>query len=132
MKNLAVIFCLFASSSLRAGTSAYELNLDISVRGKHVSSPRLTVKEGEIASITQSANGEKFYLDVIATEVPGKSKNAILMKFVLGTISVAGDKKVIGTPQIISIENNKAEISSGDSSGNEELSLSVVAKRTVL
>ncbi len=54
------------------------------------------------------------------------------MKFVNGTISATGEKTIVATPQIISLENLKAEIMIGDQPGKEDLSLAVVATRKIL
>jgi hypothetical protein len=132
MKTITALFSLLISSSVFASTNGYDLKIELSMHGKHVSSPRVTTKEGEVASVTQEANGEKIFMDVIATEKPTNNKQAILMKFVIGTISAEGIRTVVATPQVISIANEKAQITLSNEQGKEDLSVSVIASRKAL
>lgn len=132
MGKLMALICFLVGSSALANTNAYELKMELSMNGKHVSSPRLITEEGKQASITQESDGKKMFIDVIATEKETDNKQAILMKFVIGTISATGKKTIVSTPQIISLENLKAEITIGDQPGKEDLSLAVVATRKIL
>jgi hypothetical protein len=132
MGKITTLICILVGSSAFASTNGYDLKMELSMNGKHVSSPRVITKEGETASITQDSNGEKIFMDVIATEKPTDNKQAILMKFVVGTISATGEKKIVSTPQIIALENQKAEIKVGNQPGKEDLALSVIATRKAL
>ena len=128
MKSVTAVILFFFSLSAIAGPKAYELKIDFSMHGKHVSSPRIIVKEGESATITQESNGEKIFMDVIVT---GKKK-AITMKFELSTLTAAGEKKIFSAPKIIALENEKAQISVGNENDKDLLDMSVVANRTTL
>ncbi len=132
MEKFMGLICFLVGSTVLASTNAYDLKIELSMNGKYVSSPRLITEEGKQASITQESEGKKIFIDVIATEKPTGSKQAILMKFVIGTISATGEKKIVSTPKIITLENKKAEITIGDQPGKEDLSLSVVATRKTL
>ena len=129
MKKMAVLLFLMVGSSALATLRTYDLKVNLTMNGKHVSSPQIIAKEGETASMTQELNGEKIFMDVIATENTAKDKNAIFMKFSVGTISAKGEKKIISTPQILALENQKAEIQVVDEKDHENLSISVVAIR---
>lgn len=131
-KLTALIFCFFIASSAFASTNGYDLKMEVSMNGKHVSSPRVITKEGETASITQDSNGNKMFVEVVATEKPTDNKKAIHMNFVVGTISPTGEKKIEATPQIITMENEKATISVGNKKGKSDFSLTVIAKRKAL
>lgn len=123
-------FVILVGSPALAKSNAYDLKMELSLNGKHVSSPRILTKEGESASVTQEANGEKVFLDVIATEKPTNNKPGILLKFVVGTVSATGEKTTVSTPQIIALENEKAQISV--TAKDREMSLSVSASRKTL
>ncbi|CAN5672421.1 hypothetical protein BH10BDE1_BH10BDE1_16550 [soil metagenome] len=131
MKAVLTAFILFSSSAF-AGTNGYDLKIDLSVNGKNVISPRVIVKEGMMASVTEDTRGDKTYVEVTATEKPDGAKRAILMKFVVGKIMGDGTRKIISTPQIVALENSKAEIKVGKAGTEDELSLSVVALRKAL
>lgn len=131
MKKITTIFLLLIGSPAFASTIGYDLKVELSMNGKHVSSPRLITREGETASITQESNGKKIFMDVIAMEEPTDNQQGILMSFVVGTISAMGEKKIVSTPKIITLENEEAQITVGQQ-GQEELSLSIVATRKVL
>ena len=132
MGKIVALVCFLIGSSALASSNAYELKMELSMNGKHVSSPRIITEEGKPASVIQDSDGKKMFIDLIATENKTENKQAILMKFVIGTMSAAGEKKILYTPQIITLENKKAEIKIGDQPGKEDLSLSVVAIRKTL
>jgi type II secretory pathway component GspD/PulD (secretin) len=132
MIKVMALFCFFFSTASFAATNGYSMKMELSVKGKLVSSPRIVVKVGEFASVTQDSQGEKTFIEVVATEVPGKKEPAIAMNFVVGTISASGEKTVLANPKIITLENNKAEISQGDQPGQKNLSLSVIVTRVAL
>ena len=126
MKILGMVF-LMTFETVIASTNNYNLSLDLTLNGKHVSSPRIIVKEGEIASISQKTANEKQFIDVIATR---KKPNNILMQFTLGTIDKNGIKHISARPQIIAKENVQTKITQGNSE-KEEFSLSVIATRLI-
>lgn len=130
-KLVAVIYFL-AGASVFASTNGYDLKMELSINDKHISSPRIIAKEGETALVTQDSNGEKIFVEVIATEKPTDNKKSILMRFVIGTISSTGEKKILSTPQMIALENERAEISVGNQAKKVDLDLSIIATRKVL
>ena len=132
MVKLTALFFIFIASSAFAYTHSYGLNIDLSLDGKLVSSPKMNVKEGQTASITQDSNGKKTFIQVVALEQPTNGKAAILMKFVVGTISSTGEKTILSTPQILTLENEKAEVSVGSRKESSDLKLSVIATRKSL
>lgn len=131
-KILMAMVCLF-SVSVFASQKAFDLKMDLSIEGKHVSSPRIVVKEGEKGTITQESNGQKSFIEVVAKEDKAPNgKQAIFMTFVVGKIANDGTRTVISQPQIISIPNEKAQISVGEKGNPDLLSLSVIANKTTL
>ncbi len=128
MKILGLTF-LLACSSAFASITSYDLKMDLSLNGKHVSSPRIIAKEGEIASIVQKSDDKETFIDVVTTKAD--TKNAVLMKFTVGTIGKNGERTILARPQIIAKENETAKISQGETGGQELLSLSVTAKRQI-
>jgi hypothetical protein len=59
-------------------------------------------------------------------------KQAIFMKFVVGQIAGDGSKTILSQPQVISIPNEKAQITVGENGKPEAVSLSVIATKTTL
>ncbi len=130
MKLLGILF-LATSSPAFAASTAYDLRMDLALDGKHVSSPRVIVKEGESATVTQEIDSQTQFIEVIAT--PGKiQKHAgILMKFIIGTIGPNGERTILAKPQVLATEGKPARITQNNSkSGAEQLSLSVTAHKT--
>ncbi len=125
-------FCFMAAILIcapgQAKTNAYDLKLDLSVKGKPLPSSKVTVKEGEQTSLTQSTSTDKTFVDVIAVEdSPGNS--IIKVKFVMGTILPSGERKVLTSDEILANENQPAKVSLSTSKGEEDFSFVVTAKR---
>lgn len=127
-----LITLLLTSSTSFAATQAYEMKVEFSINGQVVSSPKIHTLDGESTTVTQKNeyNVETF-VEVTATEGQGgiKDNKAILMKFKIGTIE-NGERKVLAEPQIMTIENKKAEISITNLKEDKaHVSLSVIAER---
>lgn len=133
MRKILLPAVVLSSSIAFAAKDGYELKVDLSINGKLVSSPMIRTVAGEKASITQKTDTEETFIDVVATEGQGeiKGNKAILMKFIVGTIE-NGERKILAQPQIMTTENNKAEISIGHDEEKDHLNLSVIAERKSL
>ena len=129
MKKLGLLLLLAGSSALAA--KGYDLKMDLSLNGKHVSSPRLIVKAGETASISQKTDTEESFIEVVATEGSIQNHQSILMNFIVGVIDQNGQIVIKAKPQILANENEAAQITVGENNG-DEISLSVVATRKSL
>lgn len=123
---------IVGNSAFAATTNGYDLKMDLSLNGKHISSPRVIVKESETATITQKTDTEETFIEVVAAEREIQNHKGILMKFTVGTISKDGQRTIISKPQILANENEKAQITVGKSGGSVNLSLSVLAQRKSL
>lgn len=121
---------LFFGNTVFAAQAGYELDMKLSLDGKHVSSPRLIVKEGEAGLIVQKTDTEESFIEVVATEGAIQNNTGILMKFVVGVIAPDGTRTVLSKPRILAMENQ--QITVGNENGQESISLSVIAKRTSL
>lgn len=130
MKLVAIILAFMGSSAF-AFTNAYDLKMDLSINGKHVSSPHIFVKAGEMGSVSQKTDTEENFIEVIATEGQVQNQKGIMMNFTVGYIGKNGERTVVSTPQILAKENEPALFTVGQKNGTE-LSLSVVAKRKSL
>lgn len=128
MKMLGLTF-LFACSSVIASTTSYELKMDLSLNGKHVSSPRIIANEGEVATIVQESDDKETFIDVITTKAD--IKNTVMMTFTVGTIGKNGERTILARPQVLARENEAASFSQGKTGGQEIISLSVTAKRQI-
>jgi hypothetical protein len=123
---------LIYSGVVGASEQGFDLKMNLSLKGEHISSPRVVVKDGEMATVVQNSGSEKTFMEVVATENRVNGKNAISMKFSIGKIDVDGIKRIISEPQIIALENEKAEMILDDKDGRQDISLSVTATRKEL
>lgn len=116
-----------------ASQKAYEMEVDISVKGKPTSQAKVIVLEGEKATVTQKDGAQKTFFEITAkdTEAPD-GQPAIHLDFVIGTIEKDGTRSVVSRPRIITLENEKASITMGNEDGSEELALTLVARRKSL
>jgi C4-type Zn-finger protein len=132
MLKLVLGFFLIMSSAF-AGTSGYDLKFDISLNGKHISSPRIYVVEGAVAAIEQKNSTDSSYIEVKATETMVSNKKRIKINFTLGVVDNFGQKTVISKQNIIAKENELVKITLNENEDNSKhLALSVVAKRKSL
>lgn len=131
---LKLILGLFlVTSSAFAGTNGYDLKFDLSLNGKHVSSPRMSVLEGAVASIEQKNSTDSSYIEVKATEVVVSNKKRIKMNFTVGVVDKFGQKAVISKQNVIVRENELVKITLNENEDNSKhLALSVIAKRKSL
>ncbi len=130
MKLVAIVLAFIGSTAF-ASTNGYDLKMDLSLNGKHVSSPRLIVKAGETAYINQKTDTEESFIEVVATEGSIQNHQGILMNFIVGVIDQNGQRVIKAKPQILAKENEAAQITVGENNG-DEISLSVVATRKSL
>lgn len=130
MKLLGLALLMVGSSAF-ASTNGYDLKMDLSMNGKHVSSPRIIVKAGEKGTINQKTDTEESFIEVVATEGQVQNNKGIMMNFTVGYIGKNGERTIVSKPQILAKENEPAQITVGEKDGTE-LSLSVVAKRKSL
>lgn len=130
MKLLGLALLMVGSSAF-ASTNGYDLKMDLSMNGKHVSSPRIIVKAGEKGTINQKTDTEESFIEVVATEGQVQNNKGIMMNFTVGYIGKNGERTIVSKPQILAKENEPALITVGEKDGTE-LSLSVVAKRKSL
>ena len=136
--HIFVSFCALTLASVSASASpttppgggVYDLRMELSLNGKPVSAPRVVVREGEPATITQGNAEGTTFVEVTAAEGSIQGRNGILMKFEVGTISPAGKRQVLATPRVLAREGEPARITQADTkTGAEMISLSVVARK---
>jgi len=130
MKFGVLISCLLVSVSAFA-THGYKLDMELSVDGKNVSSPRLMVLEGKKGSITQESSNEKTFIEVVAKEGWVENHKGIMLNFKVGYIGADGQKTIFANPQVLAKENEPAQITV-ENQNHEKLSLSVIATRKSL
>ncbi|MGZ3746997.1 MAG: hypothetical protein ACXWRE_06510, partial [Pseudobdellovibrionaceae bacterium] len=84
--TISLLSLLMSTASL-ASEKAFELKMELSIKGKHVSSPRVIAKEGETTLITEEDEGKKTFIEVVATEDKiVRGKHSVLLKLVVGSI----------------------------------------------
>jgi type II secretory pathway component GspD/PulD (secretin) len=120
------LLSLFIASPAFAD-NAFDIDMNLDLNGKHIFSPQVLTLEGKTTTITKKIPGEDdVFLDVIADFKGAQHDDGIYMKFVVGRIDAKGNRKILYSPQIVSLENQTAEISVG-SVKTENLTLSVTA-----
>lgn len=129
-KMLIVLSLLIGPSAFAA--NGYDLKMELLMNGKKVSSSRIIVREGEIGSITQETSTEKTFIEVVAKEGEVQNHKGIMMNFVVGYIDQDGKRTIVSRPQILTKENETAQITMGEENGKDTISLSVVAQRKSL
>lgn len=131
---LKLVLGLFLlTGSVHAGAKGYDLKFDLSLNGKHISSPRMYVLEGAVASIEQKNSTDSSYIEVKATETLVSKKKLIKMNFTVGVVDKFGQKTVISKQNVIAKENELVKITLNENEDNSKhLALTVIAKRKSL
>lgn len=133
MKLFLITVILVVSQMTFAAVNMFDLEMSLTVDGKLISSPHITVQEGKPGLITQEANGEKSFIEVTATEKKSAhGQNVVYMSFVVGNFDNNGQRTVISKPQISAAYDQKAQITVRGSQKPEALSLTVIAKKPKL
>ncbi len=132
MKNNLLISLVAFSISLPTLAAnqikTYNLKMNISLDGKHIFSPDLTVKEGTKGFITSNGKTDITYIEVTATDhKTADGKQTVHLKFNIGKLNKDGSKTLTFSPEIIAIPNKKASIEVGENPKKELLALSVLA-----
>lgn len=133
MKNV-LFAAIFAFSNLALAAvenfKAFDLEMNLSIDGKAVSTPRIIVKEGEKGIVTQEVDGQISTIEVVAKEIRRADfTKAIKLEFTVSKVSADGKSTVISKPKIIAAPNAEALIQVGETGRPEALSLSVVANK---
>lgn len=109
MKLTALILVsLFSSLTLAAG-NGYRLDMEVTVNNETIK-PQVMIKEGQMGSITEKSGAEEHFVEIVATEHTMKNKKGVLMNFVVGTVGKNGQRTVLAKPQVFTLENEKATI----------------------
>jgi len=132
MKLLTLILTSLLSTSLLASEKGYKLDMELSMNGKAVSSPKLTIREGETGTITSETAETKSSFEVVATEGEVKGAKGILMKFKVSHLNKDGSKEIISKPTILSKNGEEATVAIGEQGKKAEMVLKVVATRKIL
>lgn len=132
MKILIVIYAILFTTSVFAAKKGYDLNMELSVNGKKLSSPRFIFEEGKTGLITQKLGSEKIFLEVVATESEVKENKGILMKFKVGYLKNDGTRTMVSKPTILSKAGQQTSFTVGNDSGKDIINLNVVANRKTL
>lgn len=131
MNLLGLISCLLFSSSLFAATDKmFNLQMELSIDGKVISSPSVVTADGEMATVTQETASGKTHIEVVTTEGTVGNRKGIMMRFAVSAVDEAGKKTYLGRPQIFAYENQPANITVTDD--DRTLSLSVIAQKQTL
>ena len=107
MKSLLIAASLIFSQISFSAQNApaqkqYDLKMELSINGKHISSPHTVVIEGEPATVTQDTKDGKFFLTVATMKVPNETKiknpekkKALGFQFAVGKIGADGKETLL-------------------------------------
>lgn len=132
----AIVFSASASFSSSLAKTAqingYDLQMELSMNGKIISSPQLNTKVGETSTITQKTDTEENFIEVTAIDGSILGNDGIMMTFVVGIVDKEGNRTILSKPQIFAKDNTHSEVTVEQGEGKQTLSLSVLAKRKTL
>lgn len=119
-KTLTAFVALLSLACISAFGSVprqYMVDMKLSLDGKLVSSPRVVINEGKKAEISDqnTKDGTGTFMEVTVQRVPSEDDDQALLQMVVGRY-VKGKKEILGSPQIMALENEEAamEIGEGD------------------
>jgi hypothetical protein len=116
------------SSFCFANGKTFDLKMDLSMGGKHLASPRILVKEGEKALVSQEKNGEMSFIEVVAVEERSpKGDGGIRLDFVIGKIAADGSRTMVSQPRLLAYPGEKSQITVSNDDSGSTFSLSVIA-----
>lgn len=126
MKVFALLI-LFSSCVFAAEPKVYELNTEVILKSKKFGPTISSVKENQATKVTQKTDDGDVEMEI--TVVPKKigAVDSLLMKFLI-TSSIKGVRALIGQPQILAGENQKATITMGPKGKPPTMVLTVIAK----
>ena len=120
MKNIIIILLCLTSLISFAATTNIDMNVNLTINGKTIASPRFLLEDGKTTSITEQVAKEKYFIEVNAqNEQKVQNKKGILIKFKIGIFNPDGSVKIISQPQILAIPNQQAKIEISDANKNE-------------
>ncbi|MBC7420737.1 MAG: hypothetical protein H7328_08415 [Bdellovibrio sp.] len=129
MKLVAIILAFIGSSAF-ASADRYDLQMDLYLNGKHISSPNANVKAGEITTITQKIDTKEISISFLANLRSIQKIDLIWMPFSVRIYDLNGQVLLAGDHQIYAKENEQMNFTVGNN--GDEVSLSVTAKKESL
>lgn len=129
MKNLFAIIILFLAGTAWAAPRQYEIDMELMVDGKVVSTPKIITMEGTKASIESAGAEGGTFVEVTPSEKTIKGVDGILMEMKVGFVDDTGFRRVLAQPRILAKDGAKAQIILDDKKKNQEVTLKATAKR---
>ena len=126
MRALLFVLGFLLSIHVHAAGS-YELKIDWSVDGKALQGSVMQVMAGDINTMIQQEGGKKYFLDVTVKEDKTKPKQAQINSTV-GEFDKQNKRKIMGTPQIITLLGREAQITT-DSASGPKISVKITVKK---
>jgi len=95
MKNIlfaaALLTSTLAFASIPKAIKAFDIDMNLVMDGKQVSTPRIIVKEGEKGTVVQEVDGQKSVIEVVAKEIRRSDfSKAIKMEFTVSKVNADG------------------------------------------
>jgi len=124
---------LFLASYFAVATvpRQYKLDLQLSMNGKLVSSPKMIVNEGQKAEISEvnKKTGNGTFLEVATQRLDANPDKQAILQIVIGKIT-KGKREIVSSPQIVALENEEASME--ENTGNRQVyKISAVVTREV-
>jgi type II secretory pathway component GspD/PulD (secretin) len=115
---------LILSVVAQALPQTYNLDLSLSINGKHIFSPHLKVEAGKVNTVSQKTDTGETFIEVTAS----KAAKGIQLNCVIGEIDAKGVKSILSSPRIIALSNQTAEIKvRSNDSKSDNVALAVTA-----
>ncbi|MFN7905491.1 MAG: hypothetical protein ACK5P5_09940 [Pseudobdellovibrionaceae bacterium] len=132
MKNLILVVCLFLSTLSFAKTKGFEVQInEVTVNGSVDAQPRkFKVNPNQPVVISRSFDsfGVNTIVEMKVTDDDSKIKDGILIALSISEVK-NGDKKIVGTPQIIVRSGLEAQITQGKEGKELFIKASLVGTR---
>lgn len=127
---LAFVFASLAFAAPHA--KMYDVNFDLSLNGKKVASPRMTMMEGEKSMVSQESEDTTTFVEATATEGTLNGNKGILLKLVIGHMSEDGEREILSNAQVLVNNGEPTQVFVGDEGDKEKLSVAITAKRKAI
>jgi hypothetical protein len=126
MKRMLFLIIILGASAF-AKENVYNISMDLNLNHKAISM-QLVVAENQKGKIINTIGDKKTFVIVEATEDVDSEGAGIAMKFVIGFID-RGQEVIKFRPRVITLENERAEVTTSSDNGQDAMTLGVTANR---
>lgn len=122
---------LIVSPFASTGTLKYKIHLDFSVHNEPMRSADLLTHLGETASLVErTSKGERTF-QIVASESTFNGESLIHIKMKIESIDLGGHRTLLAEPEILTREDQLAEVSIGSLEKETDIKVQVQVHRTL-